>query len=124
MSIRRTRVLLVTAAGATVALAGAIAVLVALSPPGHPSGNPASPGDGASGAASAPPGMVAASALPTMTASVPGPPVPGVSGDRYAHGVTAGATCSPVGALGFTAQTKVLQCSSTAADPHPRWRAP
>jgi hypothetical protein len=86
MSNRRTRVLLVTAAGATVALAGAIAVLVALSQPGQPSGTPATPGIGGHGAA--------------------------------------GATCSPVGALGFTAQTKVLQCSSTAADPHPRWRAP
>jgi hypothetical protein len=54
----------------------------------------------------------------------PAPPVPGTSGDRYAHNVTAGATCSPVGALGFTAQVKPMRCTTTATDPHPRWHTP
>lgn len=46
------------------------------------------------------------------------------AGDRYAHNVTAGAACSPLGASGFTAQVRLLRCATTSTDPHPRWRAP
>jgi hypothetical protein len=40
------------------------------------------------------------------------------------HDVTEAATCSPAGALDFTAQVRVPRCASTAADPHPPWRTP
>jgi hypothetical protein len=61
---------------------------------------------------------------PGMVASrTTAPLVPGTSGDRYAHNVAAGAACSPVGALGFTAQVRPLRCTTITTD-QPRWRAP
>ena len=51
-------------------------------------------------------------------------PVPGTTGDGYARNIVADATCSPAGALGFTAQAQPLHCASSATDQQPRWRAP
>ena len=69
---------------------------------------------GASVSASVAPSAVAPSAVP----------VPGTTGDGYRRNVTAGDTCSPAGALGFTTQGRPVQCASTAADATPRWRTP
>ena len=61
---------------------------------------------------------------PPVTSPVSRPPVAGVDGDRYVRNATPGATCPSAGAIGFTTKVQPVHCSTTAADPHLRWRAP
>jgi hypothetical protein len=51
-------------------------------------------------------------------------PVPAVAGDGYIRNVTPGASCAPVGGRGFTTQSRLMRCSTTATDRRPRWRTP
>jgi hypothetical protein len=113
----RRRVALGAGAAALVLITGG-ALLAGLSTSEDPAGPAGRPG----GAAASPPGE----ATPPATGASPAgaAPVPGTTGDGYARNVIAEATCSPAGALGFTAQAQPLRCATGAADPHPRWRAP
>jgi len=111
---RRSVRLGLVAGAATLVLAGAGVWVAALATSGGVAG--ARPADVVSSGPSAGTG--------TATSPAAAPLVPGTGGDRYARGVTAGATCSAAGSIGFTARMTVLRCATAAADPLPRWRTP
>ncbi|MEU7876102.1 hypothetical protein [Dactylosporangium sp. NPDC049140] len=115
----------IASAAAVMAAGGALAAVLTTGPatttgPAPPAGEP-----GPTAAVGGRESMVATIASPVPGTSAPAAaPVPGTSGDGYARNVTAGAACSPVGAVGFSAQATLLRCAPDTADPQPRWRRP
>jgi hypothetical protein len=129
MHVRRDRYLIAASGAAALVLAGAGASLAALATSTNTDGARRQVGDVVSSrsvdSASPDPAAPDPGAAPGTAASrAAAPPVPGAGPDRYAHDVTEAAACSPPGALGFTAQVRVLRCASTATDSLPRWRTP
>lgn len=127
--MRRHRVALATGTVALVLAAGVAMLLGLFTPAGT---NTPAGGSSPVGAAASPTTAPQTTGTPTTAQSTTaqptaGPPnaapaVPGTHGDGYVRNVTAGAACSPAGALGFTVDMKQVRCETTATDPNPRWR--